>query len=370
MNIPHEELTALLTLNKIDGIGPAKARILYEQTGSALEIFRNHKDLDNIIPGVTKCISDALEDSGPCLEADKELRFIEENHIRCLSFADESYPARLRDCGDAPLVLFGIGNFNLNARHTIAIVGTRKATLYGKQLTAKFVNELSQLCPDTLIISGLAFGIDAAAHKSSLENAIPTVGVLAHGLDRIYPAAHRHIAKKMIDNGGLITEFMSGEMPLKYNFVRRNRIVAGMADAVVVVESPPKGGSLITAELAEDYCRSCFAFPGEVGRESSAGCNWLIRSNRAGLIQSAADFITDMGWESSSGNKAVQQEIFPDLSPDQQKVMDCLHRSIGGIQLNTLVVDCDIPAGQLLSILLELEMKGLVKSHPGCIYTC
>lgn len=370
MIAPKDELTALLTLTKIEGIGPAQAKVLYEQTGSALEIFRSYRNLSDIIPGVTQRLIEALDDSGSLFAAERELQFIRDHRIRCLTFEDDAYPVRLRECSDAPLVLFTLGNVNPNPIHSIAIVGTRKATIYGRQLTERLVRDLSVKCPDTLIISGLAFGIDVSAHKSAMENNLPTVGVLAHGLDKVYPAAHRNIARQMLSNGGLLTEFMSGTTPFKPNFIQRNRIVAGMADAVVVVESGSKGGSLITARLAEDYCRSCFAYPGEVGRDTSAGCNELIRNNRAGLIQSADDLIKDMGWSDAKPPKPIQRELFPDLTPGQQKVMERLGKDIKGVQLNTLVVDCNIPVSEMLSILLDLEMKGLVHSHPGNLYTC
>ncbi len=211
-------------------------------------------------------------------------------------------------------------------------------------------------------------GYDYARHSAAVEAQLRTVGVLAHGRDQIYPASHRNVARRMLDNGGLVTEFMSGTTPFKGNFVQRNRIVAGMSDAVVVVESASKGGSLITAEIAESYCRSCFAFPGAVGDPISAGCNELIRSNRAGLIQSARDFVTDMGWHIHA-TEPIQQQLFPELDGIQQKVMQCLEKAPKGLQLNTLVVECDTPAGEMISTLLDLEMKGLVKSHPGCLYT-
>ena len=369
MIAPKDELTALLTLCKIGGIGPAKVRMLYEKVGSAQEIFRSYRNLKNIIPGVTQHFIGMLDDSGSLSDATRELEFIRKNEIRCLTIEDEEYPARLRECEDAPLVLFGLGNFNLNLKHTVAIVGTRKATVYGRKLTEKFVRELSDLCPGTLIISGLAFGIDVASHRAALDNSLPTVGVLAHGLDKIYPASHRNVAKLMIGNGGLLTEFTSGTVPFKPNFVQRNRIVAGMADAVVVVESASKGGSLITAEIAESYCRSVFAFPGAVGDESSAGCNELIRSNRAGLIQSASDFVKDMGWSECKHQLPIQQELFQDLTETQQKVLDLLRHAPKGLQLNNLVVICNTPAGDMMSLLFDLEMKGLVRSRPGCLYT-
>ncbi len=369
MIAPKDELTALLTLCKIGGIGPAKVRMLYEKVGSAQEIFRSYRNLKNIIPGVTQHFIEMLDDSGSLFDATRELEFIRKNHIRCLTIEDEEYPTRLRECEDAPLILFGLGNFHLNQQHTVAIVGTRKATVYGRQLTERFVKELSALCPGTLIISGLAFGIDVTSHRAAMDNNLPTVGVLAHGLDRIYPASHRNVARQMVVNGGLLTEFSSGTLPFKENFVQRNRIVAGMADAVIVMESATKGGSLITAEIAESYCRSVFAFPGAVGDVSSAGCNELIRSNRAGLIQSASDFVKDMGWSTANVSQPIQQELFQDLTETQRTVLALLSNAPKGLQLNNLVVSCNTPVGEMMSLLFDLEMKGLIRSRPGCLYT-
>lgn len=364
---PKDELTALLTLSGIDGIGPTKAKTLYDHVGSALDIFRNHKDLPTTLPGVTQSLIEALDDSGSLLRAEKEISYAKEHGIRCLTFEDEDYPARMRDCNDAPLVLFTLGNADFNAEHTLCIVGTRDATAYGKELTAKFVRDIKEALPDTLIISGLAYGIDVAAHKACLENGIPTVGVLAHGLDRIYPESHRSVASSMLEKGGLVTEYMSGVFPLRENFVRRNRIIAAMSDACVVVESASKGGSLVTAEMAEGYYRPCFAFPGCVGDRTSAGCNELIRDNKAGLITSADDFLSFMGW-CAKRKKPVQKVIFDTMTPVEARIMKRLQESVKGVQFNVLASDCDIPAGELTAVLLEMEMKDMVTPVPGSVW--
>lgn len=369
MITPKDELTALLTLSKIEKIRPAEAKFLYQSVGNALDIFRLGKDLVNIVPGVSQRLIEALDDSESLCEAEKELCFIDKNAIRCLMPGDDDYPARLTECQDAPLILYTLGNLNLNAEHTVAVVGTRKATVYGKRLAETFVRDLSQLCPGILVISGLAYGIDIASHRAAIECSLPTVGVLAHGLDRIYPASHRKDAGLMVNMGGLVTEFSSGTEPLKRNFVSRNRIVAGLADAVVVVESAMKGGSLITADIAESYFRPCFAFPGAVGDVYSEGCNLLIRNNKAGLIQSAEDFVKDMGWNRPKVKIPVQNQLFPDIDELSMKVLDAVGKVRSGVEINMLVSECDIPIGQMLNILLELEMKGLVQSHPGCLYT-
>ena len=296
---------------------------------------------------------------------------MEKNHICCLTINDAEYPSRLRECDDAPLVLYTLGTANLNASHVVSIVGTRKATEYGRDLCASFVRDLTAAIPDVLIISGLAYGIDVAAHRASLASGASTVGVLAHGLDRIYPSVHRTVAAQMAkQGGGLVTEYMSVTEPERQNFVQRNRIVAGMADAVVVVESAAKGGSLITAEIAQAYNRDCFAFPGRVGDEYSRGCNNLIRDNRAALITSAADFLKAMNWDSAAvAEKTVQRELFVELTPDEERVLTLLRKHSEDVHINMLAVETDIPAGRLISILCSLEMKDLVRTLAGARYS-
>jgi DNA processing protein len=251
------------------------------------------------------------------------------------------------------------------------VVGTRHATSYGEDLCISFIRDLAEYCPDTLVVSGLAYGIDIHAHRASLQHHLSTVGVLAHGLDRIYPAAHRKTAISMMDNGGLLTEFMSGTNPDRQNFVKRNRIVAGMSDATIVVESAVKGGALITAELSESYHRDCFAFPGRVNDPYSMGCNELIKKNRAALIQSAEDFVNAMGWnivEKNNSKSSVQRELFPELSEEEEKIVQILQKYPDGIQINALVVEANIPINRMSSLLFEMEMKGLVRALAGGVY--
>lgn len=366
--MPEDELTALLALNRIDGLGCTGARFLYEQLGSAKEIFKCRDHLKELIPGVRQSLIEALDCSGYYSFVREELDFINRHGISCITFADEEYPARLKDCMDAPLVLFKMGNANLNALHMVSIVGTRKATEYGLAMCGSFVRELHRLCPDIVIISGLAYGIDIQAHKSALADDCCTIGVLGHGLDMIYPASHRSVAKSMLEKGALVTEFMSRTVPLRNNFVRRNRIIAGLADATVIVESKAKGGSLITAEIAESYNRDCFAFPGSVGDPCSVGCNELIRTNRAGLITSAEDFLSAMNWMTGTGSIPVQKQLFPDLSEEESKVYERIRLRAHGVHLNTIIVDCNIPYVKLTSILFTLEMKGLISALPGSVY--
>ena len=366
--MPEDELTALLTLNRIDGLGCIGAKYLYEQLGSAQEIFRNREHLKDIIPGIDTHIIDALSDSGYDSFIREELEFIEKHGIRCITPADHEYPARMLDCNDAPLVLFSLGNVNYNAARMVAIVGTRKATDYGRCMCHTFVKELHELCPDVTIVSGLAYGIDIESHKAALEVGCPTIGVLAHGLDMIYPGAHRPVAKQMLSDGGLVTEFMTRTTPLGHNFVRRNRIIAGLSDAVVVVESAAKSGSLITAEIAGSYSRECFAFPGSVGDPYSVGCNELIRDNHAALITSAMDFANAMNWnDHGQKGRPIQKELFPELTDDESRVYERVRLKAQGVFISTLMSELNIPFPKLSSILFSLEMKGLVKQAPGSL---
>ena len=274
------------------------------------------------MPGVNPGVVTALDCPAAFLRAEQEMEFVEKNRLSCLTLKDEAYPSRLRECEDAPIVLFFKGNTDFNRLHVIDMVGTRRATDYGKQFCADFLRDLAVLCPDVLVVSGLAYGIDIHAHQAALANHLPTVAVLAHGLDRIYPYVHRKTAIDMLAQGGLLTEFLTGTNPDKHNFVSRNRIVAGMSDATIVVESAAKGGSLITAELAEGYHRDCFAVPGRVTDESSIGCNRLIRDNKAALIQSAEEFVQIMGWavaEQPARTEGIQRNLFPELTEERRK---------------------------------------------------
>ena len=360
--MPQDELTALLRLNRIEGIGCTTAKVLYNRFGSAREIFLQRSQINEIIPGASQRLIQALEDSGYDSFIDNELEFIERHGIRCISPADAEYPDRLRDCNDAPLLLFTLGNVTMNAKRTVAIVGTRKATDYGRRMCRGFVRELKSLCPDCTVISGLALGIDVEAHKAAIENNTPTIAVLAHGLDMIYPSSNRDTAAKMLAEGGLVTEFPTHTQPLKGNFIQRNRIIAGLADAVIVVESAGKSGSLVTAELAASYNRECFAFPGSVGDPYSVGCNELIRDNRAGLITSALDFVNAMGWNERYGKpENIQKELFPKLTHEEQAVYDKIARKAQGVQVNTLIVELNIPFSKLCTIMFSLEMKGLAR---------
>lgn len=368
---PSDELHALLALTCTPHVGVILGRRLVETMGSAKAVYEHKTELPQIVAGVRSSLMSALDSPVALKRAEEEIKFIEKHHIRCLTINDTFYPSRLRECEDAPLVLYSLGDVDLNAKHIVSIVGTRKATNYGRDLCEAFVRDLASLCPDVLVISGLAYGIDVTAHRASLANSLPTVAVLAHGLDRIYPSAHRNVASEMILRGGLVTEFMSGTTPERQNFVKRNRIVAGLSDATVVVESAQKGGSLITADLALNYGRDCFAFPGRVSDERSRGCNVLIQNNGAALVCSAEDFVKGMNWDVSSKRAAsVQKQLFPeeDLSPEEASVLAALRNQEDGLQIDSLVLQVDIPVNRLRSLLFSLEMKGLIHPLPGARY--
>ena len=365
-----DESICSIALTLCPGIGHIGAKRLIDGMGSAVEVFRRRKELPEILPGISPAVVAALDCPAAFLRAGQEMEFVEKNRISCLTLKDAGYPSRLRECEDAPLVLFFKGNTDFNRLRVINMVGTRRATDYGKQFCADFMHDMAALCPDVLVVSGLAYGIDIHAHRAALANQLSTVAVLAHGLDRIYPYVHRKTAVDMLENGGLLTEFLTETNPERFNFVSRNRIVAGMCDATIVVESGDKGGSLITAELAEGYHRDCFAVPGRVSDAASIGCNRLIRDSKAALIQSAEDLVRAMGWmpAASSGKpEAVQRDLFPELTEEESCVVRILSRQ-GDLHINALVVEANLPVNRMTALLFELEMKGVVKALVGGVY--
>lgn len=303
-------------------------------------------------------------------KAREEVDFVTRNDIGITYFTDNNYPTRLAHAQDAPILLFSKGNCDLNASHIISIVGTRHATAYGKAFCSKFVAELKALVDDVVIVSGLAYGVDIYAHRAALANGVPTIGVLAHGLNTIYPATHRKDAVNMIHSGGaLLTDYMSSDKIHPGNFVARNRIVAGLADCTLVVESAEKGGSLITAGIATSYNRDVFALPGRANDTYSAGCNKLIRNNAASLITSAQDLVSAMRWETHHETQIGRQlQMFPDITPEEQPIIDYL-REHNETHINVLCNALGIPMSQLMSTLIDLEFKSMITSLPGAKYT-
>ena len=371
----EQEIFYTMALTRLTNFNFQQALALYKAVGSAQLLYEHRNDIGDIIKDASPRLTEALKDWNDAMKrAETELRFMEEHRIRALTLNDDDYPQRLIECPDAPIILYYTGNADLNQQRIISIVGTRRMTTYGQDLIRRFIGDLRTMCPDVLIVSGLAYGVDICAHRQALANGFPTVAVLAHGLDQIYPYRHRDTAAEMLNHGGLLTEFMTQTNADKPNFVRRNRIVAGLADSTILIESASKGGGLITCEIAQSYDRGVFAFPGNVGQAYSEGCNNLIRDNGAGLISNASDFVKAMGWPtvqdmplfSQSAGSAVATQI-PDLSPEEQQVVNLLQQT-NDLQLNILSVKSGIPIGSLTALLFELEMKGVVKPLAGGTY--
>lgn len=365
----EKEILYAMALRCIPTIGNHWSLSLYDKAGSATTLFENYKEIKDIIPDASDSLQNALLSFPEYVEqAKQELEFMDHYQIKGLLYGQDNYPYRLKDCVDAPLVLFFKGETEtvLNGQRIISIVGTRKCTEYGKDLCRVFLRELAGYDPSILIVSGLAYGIDTHAHENALKNEMGTVGVLAHGLDRIYPQSNRGLASKMLSTGGLLTEYCSKTEPDAYNFVQRNRIVAGLSDCCIVVESDEKGGSLITADLAMGYHRDVFAFPGRITDQYSRGCNRLIERNEASILTSAESFLNQMRWDSTKP-KVVQCELFPELTPEEGRVVDCL-RGKDSLSVNLLSVQSNIPISKLVAVLLSLEMKGIVKSLVGGSY--
>ncbi len=368
-----DEILATMTLMRINYFSLSGLTLLYRELGSAQTIIEHHNNIKEIFPDASEKLVNGLRNIDEARKrAEVELEFCQKHGIMPLTMNDERYPARLRECDDAPLMLFYRGNADLNQQYVINIVGTRRCTEYGKDMIRRFVSDLKMLCPKVLIVSGLAYGVDINAHRTALQNGYETVGVLAHGLDQIYPPRHRETAVQMISQGGLLTEFFTQTNADKVNFVRRNRIVAGMSDACILVESAERGGGLITARLSRDYNRDVFAFPGRVGDKYSEGCNNLISSNGAALLSSAQSFIDAMGWvtdvqKNEARQQGIERQLFPSLSPDETLVVDTL-RQQNDMQINMLAVKTNLPIARLTALLFEMELKGIVKVLAGGVY--
>ncbi len=354
----------------IKGIGSNLAKNLIAYLGSVEAVFKEKQQNLAKIPGIGEVLSKEISSQNVLKRAESEIEFILKNNIRSFFFTDREYPYRLKECVDSPVMIYSKGNCDFNTGKFIGIVGTRNATETGKENCRKLISNLGTSFPESVIVSGLAYGIDICAHKAALDNNLTTIGVIGHGLDRIYPSMHHATAVKMLEKGALLTEYLSQTNPDKQNFVQRNRIIAGFCDAIIVVESAVRGGSLITAELANDYNRDVFTFPGRVGDEWSAGCNALIKNNKASLIESSDDLLRFMNWEKqdSKSGSIVQTTLFPDLSDEEQKIVSTLRQSANGIQLNELAIQMEKPISKISSLLLEMEFKGIVKCLPGNLY--
>lgn len=364
-----DEILYTMALTRMTGFNAAMALQLYQTLGGGKEVYEHRQDIGEVVPESTPQLREAMKYWDDALKrAEAEIAFMQAKGIRALTLHDADYPQRLCECPDAPVVLYYKGTANLNQQYVIDIVGTRHCTTYGQDLIRRFISDLCQLLPQVLIVSGLAYGIDICAHRNAMDNGYETVGVLAHGLDQIYPYAHRDYAAKMLSQGGLLTEYMTQTEALPNNFRQRNRIVAGISDATILVESAIKGGGLITCRIAQEYGRDVFAFPGVVGAKASEGCNHLIRNNTAALITSAQDFLESMGWLSIAKRpQSVERQLFPNLTPEEQQIVALLQQN-NDLQLNIISVKTNIPIGQLTALLFSLEMKGVVRPLAGGTY--
>ncbi len=366
VKIMNNELLYQIALTMVPNIGPVQAKILLQHCEPE-EIFHAKKSFLEKIEGIGSIRAESIKQFNRFNAAEKEIKFVEQNRIRALFLTDKDYPRRLLNCCDSPTLLYYKGEADLNTGKVLSIIGTRNHSEYGRQLTEKLLAGLSG--HPILVLSGLAFGVDALAHKAAIRNGLPTVGVLAHGLDQLYPPEHGGLARDMIKNGGgLLSEFRSRTKPDKHNFPTRNRVVAGMSDATIVIETDIKGGSMITAELANGYNRDVFAFPGKVTDTKSAGCNHLIKNNKAILLTEAREIMEIMGWEERKKPKPkTQRELFIELSPDE-KIITGLLQDQDGVPIDELNARSGLSSSAVAAAILNLELQNVIVSLPGKIF--
>lgn len=362
----EDEILSRLALTFIDGIGPKMARVLLSHFGDARSIMAAPPKELKGVGGMGEARAKACKDGAIWKRAEIELTFIQKHKLQMLFFTDKDYPSRLRSCEDAPIMLFYHGRASLNAEKMVAIVGTRKNTDYGLRATELLVEGLQQQ-EGLVVVSGLAFGIDAIAHKKCVQLGMPTIGVVAHGLDRIYPPANKTLARDMLELGGVLTEFPSGTNPDRTNFPLRNRIVAGLCDVTVIVESDEKGGAMITGYVAASYNREVAAFPGRVFDAKSGGPNKLIRKNIASLITNAQDLLDVMGWVGARPSKRDQQQLFSQLSDDEQQIAGVL-KDKDGMHADEIMLQTGLSTAKIGALLLQMEMAGVVKALPGKMF--
>ena len=361
-----DELLNQIALTLIPGVGDINGKKLVAYCGGVEAVFKEKKAALMKIPGIGLFTVNKIQNHKSLKRAEEEIRFIEKFKIKPLFYTNPDYPARLLNCEDGPLMLYYKGNANLNAKRVVSIVGTRRASNYGRNICEQIVSDLK--AKDILIVSGLAYGIDSCAHRKSLDCDMETIGVLAHGLDRIYPAQNRKLAERMLVQGGLLTEFLSKSKPDRENFPKRNRIVAGMSDAVVVVESDKRGGAIITAGLGNSYNRDVFAVPGKVGDDGSRGCNLLIRTNRAALAENGNDIANFMGWDDDKPALTREQpQLFVNFSEDENQLLETI-REAGEISIDQLAIKSGMLSSKVAAALLNLEFEGAVQSLPGKRY--
>ena len=360
------DLPYRIALTLVPHIGCVQAKILISHFENAASVFKARKSDLEKIEGIGSIRAQSIKSFHDFQKAEKEIAFIEKYTIQPLFLTDKNYPQRLLHCYDPPVLLYYKGNADLNNSKTIAVIGTRSNSDYGRQITERLIKEISGF--KIIVVSGLAFGIDAIAHRAALKNKLPTIGVLAHGLNKIYPGEHNSLAKEMVQNGGLLTEFRNNIKPDKHNFPIRNRIVAGMSDATIVIETGIKGGSMITAGLANEYNRDVFAFPGKITDIKSAGCNYLIRSNKSVLLTDTEQLIEYMGWSDQPKIKSSpQKELFIQLTEDEKEIVDLLKEN-ETIHIDELNIKSGIASSAIAAAILSLELKGIIRSLPGKLF--
>jgi DNA processing protein len=362
----EEELVAVLALQKVKGIGDIIAKKLIAHCGSAQNVFSQKRTLLEKINGIGTFTIKNLADKKYLSNAEKEFKYISKHNIKTTYFQDDDFPNRLKHCPDGPILLFQDGNINLQNQRIISIVGTRKMTNYGRDFINQLVEEIAPYNP--VIVSGFAYGVDIAAQKAAMKNKLQTIGVLAHGLDQIYPKIHKKYINEVNENGGFYTEFWHDEEPLREHFLKRNRIVAGISEATIIIESAEKGGSLVTADIANSYSRDVFAVPGKTTDVLSKGCNNLIKWNKAGILTSAQDLIDGLNWEVTSKQQVTaQRKLFLELNTEEQKVYDYLLKN-GKQYLDSIALECQIPVYKMATLLFNLEMKGVLRPLQGKLF--
>lgn len=362
----ESDLFYTLALLKVEGVGDILAKKLLQHCCTAREIFTAKKQELLTIDGIGEIVFRKLQDKKIFELAETEMKFIEKNVIRVMYYQEEAYPQRLQHCVDGPVLLFQSGKINWQQSKIISIVGTRQISGYGVECCRKLITDLAPLCP--VIVSGFAYGTDITAQLSAIENNLQTVAVLGHGLNQIYPKAHQKYTASVLENGGFVTEFWSSSNPDRENFVRRNRIVAGISEATIVIESAEKGGSMITAMMANDYNRDVFAIPGRTTDRYSSGCNRLIKTQRANLLTSAADLIYLLNWEVTAKPKVpVQKQLFVNLEPDEHLIYNFLQQN-GKTLLDSIALECGMPVYKLSGMLITMELKGAVRPLPGKLF--
>jgi DNA processing protein len=362
----EEELLYVLALQRVKGIGDINAKKLISHCGSAKNVLTAKRQTLEKINGIGSFTLKNLFDSANLKEAEKELQYIQKNNIEPLYFTDKNYPERLKHCVDAPILFFKEGNFKFENQPVISIVGTRKITSYGRDFCEKLIFDLKEYNP--IIVSGFAYGVDICAHRAALKNKLQTIGVLAHGFEEVYPKSHKKYVSEINKKGGFITDFWHNDELQRENFLKRNRIVAGISEATIIIESAEKGGSLVTADIANSYSRDVFAVPGRSTDIYSKGCNDLIKRNKAAILTSANDLIEYLNWElEPKQSKVIQKQLFVELTEVEQLIYDFL--LVNGKELLDLIsLNCKLPIHQTTTTLFNLEMKGVVKPLPGKLF--